>query len=105
MHNFLKKGHKKITCSNFIVKLNKEDPNTNHLYRFGSFKKLRILTDSDRQDYPVALSGLGDEAALGGGREAPDPGGAVVGQGRLQGGQAPAARSHCTYKGMDPDPS
>ncbi len=51
--------------------------------------------DGQEDEDPVAVASLGDEAALCGGLEAPDPGGTVVGQGRLQGAQAPVARSYC----------
>ncbi len=51
--------------------------------------------DGQEDEDPVAVAGLGDEAALCGGLEAPDAGGTVVGQGRLQGAQAPVARPYC----------
>ncbi len=54
--------------------------------------------DGQEDEDPVALAGLGDEAALCGGLEAPDPGGTVVGQGRLQGAQAPVARPYCAVR-------
>ncbi len=54
--------------------------------------------DGQEDEDPVAVAGLGDEAALCGGLEAPDPGGTVVGQGRLQGAQAPVARSYCAVR-------
>ncbi len=44
------------------------------------------------------MAGLSDEAALCGGLEAPDAGGTVVGQGRLQGAQASVARSYCVVR-------